>query len=342
MSAGERPVYGFSREGTSLALHVLLLGGYRFVGRALIAAAQARGHTVTAFNRGNLAPLPGVEQLTGDRNDPVFPAGRRWDVAIDTSGYIPRHVAGAATALRDRIGQYVFISSLSVYPFPMPPGLDETAAVQTMPPGADPNDASDIETYGARKAACEAALEDVLPGRALHVRAGFIAGPYDNSDRFNSWIERAARPRPFIVPGDLDAPLQTIDVRDLAEWIVQMAERRACGVYNVTGPERPLRIGDVAQTCIDATGSRATLLPIPLDALEAAGIGWESLPFALPPDQYGIMQTNVDRAVVAGLRFRPLADTVRDTFAWLRSSAHERRVVFPPELERALIEKWAS
>jgi 2'-hydroxyisoflavone reductase len=238
-----------------LALNVLLLGGYRFAGRAIVAAAQARGHAVTAFNRGNLTPMPGVEQLTGDRDAPAFPPERRWDVAIDTSGYIPRHVGIAATALRDRIGQYVFVSSLSVYPFPMPPGLDETAAVQPLPDGADPDDAGDAETYGARKAACEAVLGERLPGRVLAVRAGFIVGPHDNTDRFNSWIERAARPQPLIVPAELDQPMQLIDARDLAAWIVQMAERRASGVYNVTGPEGPLTLGDVARTCIAGTGS---------------------------------------------------------------------------------------
>lgn len=325
-----------------MALNVLLLGGYRFVGRALIAAAQARGHAVTAFNRGNLAPMPGVEQITGDRDAPAFPAGRTWDVAVDTSGYIPRHVRASALALRERIGQYVFISSLSVYPFPMPPGLDETAPVQPLPPGTDPDDAANVETYGARKAACEAVLEELLPGRVLHVRAGFIVGPYDNTGRFNSWIERAARPQPFIVPAELDQPEQLIDARDLAAWIVQMAERRANGVYNVTGPDRPLNLGKVARACIDGTGSSATLLPIPSAELQAAGVeGWQHLPFWLAPDEYGIMQIDIARALVAGLRFRPLLETVRDTYAWLRAGEHERRVVFPPELERTLIEKWA-
>ncbi len=326
-----------------MALQILLLGGYRFLGRALIGAAQARGHTVTAFNRGRLEPMPGVEQLTGDRDEPAFPAGRRWDVAIDTSGYIPRHARSAALALRERIEQYIFISSISVYPDPMAAGLDETAPVASMPPDTDPDDPRTImETYGARKALCEAALEELMPGRVLAVRPGFIVGPYDNSDRFNSWIERAARPQPFIVPGEPDAPMQIVDARDLAEWTVQMAERRACGVFNVTGPERPLRTGDVAQTCIDATGSSARVLCVPSADLKAAGVvPWEHIPFWVDPEDYGIMETSIDRALVAGLRFRPLAETVRDTYAWLRSSDHERRIVFPPELERAVIEKWA-
>ena len=324
-------------------MNVLLLGGYRFLGRAIIAAAQARGHAVSAFNRGRLEPMPGVEQLTGDRNDPAFPPDRRWDVVIDTSGYIPRHVRSAAELLRDRVACYVFISSLSVYPFPMAAGLDETAPVQPMPAGSDPDDARDPETYGARKAACEAVLETAMPGRGLNVRAGFIVGPHDNSDRFNSWIERAARPQPLLVPGDPAQPVQLIDVRDLAEWIVQMAERRACGTYNVTGPERPLRLGEIAQTCIDATGGSGPAVVVPGADVRAAGIvPWEHIPFWLDPDEYGIMEMNVDRALVAGLRFRPLAETVRDTYAWLRTTDHRRLIELPAELERAVVEKWTA
>jgi 2'-hydroxyisoflavone reductase len=146
---------------------------------------------------------------------------------------------------------------------------------------------------------------------------------------------------PLIVPGDPDQPIQLIDARDLAAWVVQMVERRACGTYNVTGPDRPLTLGAVAQTCIDATGGTGPVLPVPADELHAAGIrGWEHLPFWLEPDDWGIMQANVDRALVAGLRFRPLAETVRDTYAWLQSSNHPRRIVLPAELERAAIEKW--
>jgi 2'-hydroxyisoflavone reductase len=324
-------------------MNVLLLGGYRFLGRAIIEAAQARGHAVSAFNRGRLEAMPGVEQLTGDRDAPAFPSDRRWDVAIDTSGYIPRHVRSTAELLRDRVACYVFTSSLSVYPYPMPAGLDETAAVQPMPAGSDPEDASDHETYGARKAACEAVLEGLMPGRALHVRAGFIVGPHDNTDRFNSWIERAARQEPLLVPGDPAQPVQLIDVRDLAEWIVQMAERRACGTYNVTGPEHPLRLGEMAQTCIDVTGGSGPAVVVPGDDVRAAGIvPWEHIPFWLEPDEYGIMQMNVDRALVAGLRFRPLAETVRDTYAWLRTTDHRRLIVLPAELERAAVEKWTS
>lgn len=320
-------------------MNILLLGGYAFLGRAFIEAAQARGHAVSAFNRGNRTAMEGVEQITGDRNALVLPGRRTWDVAIDTSGQAPRHTRGAAEALRDRVGQYIYTSSISVYPNPIRAGINESAPVAQFPPGANREDARDVENYGPRKAACEDALAAVLPaGSILIVRPGFIVGPHDYSDRFNSWIERAARPQPFLVPGDPEAPVQMIDVRDLAQWMIVMAERRASGVFNATGPERPLRLIDVAQTCIDATGSSATPLVVSGEDLKSAGvIPWDHIPFWLDPEEYGLMQVNIDRALTAGLHFRPLSETVRDTYAWLQTSDHPRRVIFPPEIESAAI-----
>jgi 2'-hydroxyisoflavone reductase len=321
-------------------VNILLLGGYAFVGRALIEAAQARGHTVAAFNRGNHETPRGVEQLTGDRADPVFPAGRRWDVAIDTSGYAPHQVRAAAEALRDRIDRYIFTSSISVYPFPIQPGTDESAPTATFTDGADVEDARDMENYGARKAACEVLLETLLPGRLLSIRPGFIIGPHDYTDRFNSWIERAARPQPLLVPGDPDQPVQFIDARDLAAWMIALAERGTTGTYNATGPERPLRLLDVARTCIEATGGSGTPVVVPSAEAQAAGVEpWKHIPFWVEPGEYGIMEANIDRALAAGLTFRPLAETVRDTYAWLQSSDHARKIVLPPEFERAALER---
>jgi 2'-hydroxyisoflavone reductase len=321
-------------------LNILLLGGYAFLGRAIIDAARARGHVVSAFNRGNRTPMEGVEQITGDRNALVLPDRRSWDVAIDTSGQAPRHTRGAAEALQGRIAHYIYTSSISVYPDPMPPNVNESAPVAQFPPGANREDARDVENYGPRKAACEDALAAVLPASSiLVVRPGFIVGPHDYTDRFNAWIERAARPQPLLVPGDPQQPVQIVDVRDLAEWMIALAERRAAGVFNVTGPERPLRLIDVAQTCIDATGSSATPLVVPSEDLKAAGvIPWEHIPFWLDPEEYGLMEVNIDRALTAGLNFRPLAETVHDTYAWLKTSDHPRRIIFPPEIENAALD----
>jgi 2'-hydroxyisoflavone reductase len=320
-------------------MDLLLLGGYQFLGRAVIAEAQARGHTVTAFNRGNLAPLPGVTEVRGDRGDPGALAGMRFDAVVDTSGYIPRHVRLAAEALRATVERYVFVSSLSVYADPMPPGCEESAPRKALPDGADPN-GGDLsgETYGARKALCEDELDAVMPERNVAVRAGFIVGPHDNTDRFNSWIERAAHGDRFLVPGDPEAPLQMIDVRDLAAWIVGAVEARLHGAYNVTAPATPYTARDVADACIAGTGSRAEPIFVPSDIAKAAGlVPWEHIPFWIEPEIATLMQMNVARAFATGLRVRPLRDTVRDTYAWLRASDHQRRIVCPPELERAAL-----
>jgi len=319
---------------------LLLLGGYQFVGRAIIEAAQARGHAVSAFNRGNHPPLPDVEQFTGDRADPALPDDRTWDAVVDTSGYLPRHTRIAAERLRDRTRRYVFISSISAYAQPMRANTDESGALAQMPAGADPDAKPTGETYGALKVLCEESLEAAMPGRVLTIRPGFIVGPYDYTDRFNSWIERAAKPGPLLVPGDpAHQPVQLIDVRDLAEWIVALIERQATGTYNATGPAAPLTLLDVARTCLEATGSGGTPATRSAEALKTAGItGWEHIPFWVEADDYPIMQANVDRAVAAGLRFRPLVDTIRDTYAWLHHSDHPRKIVLDPDLERAALE----
>jgi 2'-hydroxyisoflavone reductase len=317
-------------------MQLLLLGGYRFVGRAVIAEAQARGYAVAAFNRGSRTPLPGVEQITGNRDDPSVLRGRQWDVVVDTSGYVPRHVRASAEAVGATVDRYVFVSSLSAYAA-FVPGFDESQAVQTLTAGTDPGVYAN-ERYGELKALCEAAAEEVLPGRSIAVRAGFIVGPYDNTDRFNSWVERAARNEPFLVPGAADAPLQMIDVRDLAAWMLSAAEQKLSGPYNVTGPLAPLTALDAARACIAGTGSQAQPAVVPSEVARAAGLEpWTHIPFWNEPEDYGLMQASIARAAATGLRTRPLEDTVRDTYAWLRSSDHPRAIVCPPELERAAL-----
>lgn len=320
-------------------MKLLLLGGYRFLGRAVIEAAKARGHAVTAFNRGNQPPVPDLEEIRGDREDPRVLAGRHWDAIVDTSGYIPRHVRQAAEVLRDNVGTYVFVSTLSVYKDPMPPGCDESAPRKTLAEGSDPN-GPDLagEAYGAKKALCEDALQLVMPGRNVAVRPGFIIGPHDYTDRFNSWVELASRSEPFLLPGDSEAPLQLIDVRDIATWIVAAAETRLNGAYNVTAPAQPYTAIEVARACLTGTDSRADIVVVGSDAAKAAGlVPWQHIPFWMEPEIYSVMQMNIDRALATGLRIRPLVDTVRDTYTWLRKANHPREVVCPPELERAAI-----
>jgi 2'-hydroxyisoflavone reductase len=319
-------------------MKLLLFGGYTFLGRAIIDVAQECGHTVTAFNRGNIQPPPDVEAIRGDRKDPSVLRGRCWDAVIDTSGYIPRHVQAALEALGDGVGTYVFVSTLSVYADPIPYGCDESAPRNVLAGGTDPNTPVTSETYGAQKALCEDALEAALPGRNVAVRAGFIVGPHDYSDRFNSWVERAARGDRFLLPGAWNAPLQMIDVRDLAAWIVGAAEARLCGPYNVTTPPYGYNALDVARACVAGTGSRAEVVVVDSETVKTAGlVPWEHIPFWMEPAEYALMRVSVERALATGLRMRPLVDTVRDTYAWLRTSDHIRRIICPPGLERAVM-----
>lgn len=320
-------------------MKLLLLGSNRFLGRAVIEAAKARGHVVTAFNRGNQPPVTDVEEVHGDREDPSVLAGRHWDAIVDTSGYVPRHVYEAAEVLHDNVGTYVFVSTLSVYQDPMPPGCDESSPRKTLPEGSDPN-GPDLagEAYGAKKALCEDALQLIMPGRNIVVRPGFIIGPHDYTDRFNSWVERASRSEPFLLPGDPGAPLQLIDVRDIATWIIAAAETRLNGAYNVTAPAKPHTAMEVARACLRGTDSQADIVVVDPDIAKGAGlVPWQHIPFWMEPEIYSVMQMNIERALATGLSIRPLVSTVRDTYAWLRTTDHPREIACPPELERAAI-----
>lgn len=324
-------------------MDILLLGGYRFLGRAVIGAAQSRGHHVAAFNRGNLEPLAGVEQITGNRDDVSVLGGRRWDAVIDTSGQIPRHVRASASLLADCAEHYTFVSSLSVYREPVAAWLDESAPLATMPAGEDPENAASLPGYGARKALCEAAAETAMPGRVHAVRAGFIVGPHDSSDRFTSLIDRARRNAPIIVPGDPAQPVQCIDVGDLAEWIVSMAERREAGAYNATGPEQPYRLDDVLRTCVEVAGTSSPLVPIPTGVLISAGVEpWSEIAFWLEPEEYGLMQADVAHAIAKGLRLRPLRETVERTSVWASASDHPRRVALALEKEARVVAEYRA
>ncbi len=341
-------------------MRILILGGTLFLGRHLVDAARARGHEVTLFNRGltNPALFPDLETLRGDRDGKLEPLkGRRWDAAIDTSGYVPRVVKSSARLLSDAVAHTTFISSGSVYADISQPGIDEAATVQK---ARDETSENVAEEYGALKALCERALEEAMPGRVLSVRAGLIVGPHDPTGRFPYWPRRIARGGEVLAPGRPDRPIQMIDARDLAEWIVRMAEVRRAGTYNATGPEKTLAMEDLLETC------RSVCRP---EAAREARFVWvderflldhevepfTEMPLWLPESVNGMLRMNVSRAIGSGLTFRPLAETVADTLEWDRMrSAQDRdgprrlasgataRGGMSPERERALLEAWRS
>ncbi|HSM25888.1 MAG TPA: NAD-dependent epimerase/dehydratase family protein, partial [Anaerolineaceae bacterium] len=234
-------------------MNILILGGPIFLGRHLVDAALAQGHTVTLFNRGKTNPFlyPEVEKIRGDRTlsvDLQILRDRHWDAVIDTCGYFPHIVQITAQALKDSVGSYVFISSISVYGEPPTvPTIDEKTQVAQLT--SDNLEEYSKDSYGNRKALCEQVIENELPGRTLNIRPGLIVGPYDPTDRFTYWPARLQRGGTVLSPGNPDAPVQIIDVRDLAEWTIQMIEDKQVGVFNATGPEIPLSLREVLETC---------------------------------------------------------------------------------------------
>ena len=328
-------------------MRILVLGGTVFVGRHLVEAALARGHEVTLFNRGqhNDDLFPGVEKLRGDRDGDGLDAlsGRSWDAVLDTCGYVPRVVRQAAERLAGAASLYVFISSISVYADTRVPGMDERSPLGTLTDAATEEIAGD--TYGPLKVLCEQEVQAAFPEGALLIRPGFIVGPHDPTDRFTYWPRRVAQGEDVLAPGRPDQPIQVIDARDLAEWTVRMLEQGATGVYNATGPDYPLTLGEVLLTCKSVSGSDARFVWVPDEFLKENGADTSALlPFYVPEasESNGIMGAGIAKAVAAGLTFRPLADTVNDTLTWdnARPADLPRRVGMDRERERGLLEKY--
>ena len=250
-------------------MKLLILGGTRFLGRYLTENALEKGHEVTLFNRGKENPnlFPEAEKLIGDRNGNLEALkGRKWDAVIDTCGFVPHAVKESAELLAGAAGHYTFISSCSVYDELENPGIDEKHPVKSLPPEKAEEmtrgTAGPIynEYYGELKALCEKEVEASFPSRNLIVRPGLIVGPHDYSDRFTYWVSRTAKGGRVLAPGRKDKQIQFIDVRDLAEWIIEMAERNAAGIFNATGPEFPLMMGTFLQECQQAVGSDAEFI----------------------------------------------------------------------------------
>ncbi|MCB9450347.1 MAG: epimerase [Anaerolineaceae bacterium] len=299
-------------------MKILILGGTRFLGRHIVEAALAQGHEVTLFNRGTTNPdlFLQVEKLVGNRDGGLSALkGRRWDVAVDTCGYVPRLVRASVEQLATSVEHYTFISSISVYADTTTYGIDESAELLTL---ADETvEEVTGQTYGGLKVLCENAAEEVMPGRVLHVRSGLIVGPHDPTDRFTYWPVRVAMGGEILAPAGPEMAVQVIDARDQAAWIIRMAEARKAGVYNVTGPDYPLTMGKLLETCLDVSGSQASLTWVTDEfLLEHDVTPYTELPLWIPHTYNGMQAVKVQKALDAGLSFRPLADTVRDTLAW--------------------------
>ncbi|MFG2985808.1 NAD-dependent epimerase/dehydratase family protein [Streptomyces sp. NPDC048258] len=300
-------------------MKLLMLGGTEFVGRAITEDALGRGWEVTVFHRGHHAPPPGTSALHGDRTAPGgldALAEGEWDLVVDTWGGAPTAVRDSARLLRERAGRYVYVSSRSVYAYPAPAGQGEDGPVVEGSP-----DAASV-AYAEDKRGAELAALDAFGDRALLVRAGLILGPYENVGRLPWWLHRTARGGPVLAPGPRELPLQYIDVRDLARWTLDAAGAGLSGAYDVVSPAGHATMGSLLEACAATTGGTAELRwtdPAPI--LEAGVQPWTELPVWTgtgEPHEY-MHGGDVSKALAAGLKCRPVEETVADTWAWLQS-----------------------
>jgi 2'-hydroxyisoflavone reductase len=329
---------------------ILVLGGTGFLGPHIVTAALARGHTVTLFNRGKTHPglFPEVEKLHGDRDGHLEAlANRLWDAVVDPSGYVPRLVKASAELLAPRIKQYVFVSTISVYAKEDIVNADEALAVATIP---DPTN-EDVKTnYGALKALSEQAAEAAMPGRVANIRPGLIIGPGDPTGRFSHWPTRLAEGGEVLAPGDGTTPVQYIDGRDLGAWIIRMIEDGTVGTMNALGPVQRTTMRDVLDAINRAVGGKAQLTWVAADFLDKQGVeGWSELPMWIDNKGeyagFGTLQNA--RAVKAGLTFRPIGDTAKDTLAWLDTLPEDQRAKarssgIKPDKEAKVLAAWKA
>jgi 2'-hydroxyisoflavone reductase len=340
-------------ENTAKPMRILILGGTGFTGPYQVRYALSRGHKVTTFNRGKTHPgeLTGeVEQLIGDRNGNLDALkGRQWDAVIDNPTTLPAWVRDVAQILKGNIERYVFISTISVYGEPKT-GPDETAPTEKYE-GVDPYKetleamkAGGYKTYGPLKALSEREAEKWFPGKTLIIRPGLIVGPRDETDRFTYWPVRVDRGGEVLAPGSPDDPVQFIDARDLAEWTIRMVENRETGIYNATGPAKPLGVGGMLDGIKSALKSNARFTWVTEDFLTQQKVeAWSDMPVWTGKES-GVARTKIDRALSKGLTFRPLAETARDTLAWFKSLPQDRqskmRAGLSPEREAEVLAAW--
>jgi 2'-hydroxyisoflavone reductase len=317
-------------------MRLLVLGGTKFLGRATVDAALARGHEVTLFNRGQTNPglYPNAEKVTGDRTEDLSALdGREWDAVLDMATFLPRVVRLSVDALRGRTARYVYISIISAYADQSLPPVEGAPVAELEDP-----DSESIEDYSALKATCERIVEDAYGEGALIIRPGLIVGPHDPTDRFTYWPRRVAAGGRVLAPAPPDAPVQFIDVRDLGEWIVHVTEHEASGVFNATG--ETITFERLLSEC-QAVSGPAEIVWVPSEKLVEAGVGeWMELPlWIVSPEFSATHLADVSKAVEAGLTFRPLAETIADTLTWDadREWPPAEGVGLAPERERELL-----
>ena len=342
------PIAQFVMGQEQKKLNVLFMGGTGFIGPHMVRAIAALGHNVTLFNRGKSNPdlFSELELIKGDRlsDDIRQVANRRWDIIVDTSCYVPRAVNLLMDAVsHEHLQQYLFISTISVYRDYSVPGITESSPLQTM----DDPTSEDVNThYGALKVLCEQAAQAAVPGKLTIIRPGIIIGPGDRSDRFTYWPETVYRGGEVLAPGKGDDAFQTLDARDLANWVALCLRSQVMGTYNATNTAGTTNFRDVLESSRQELNPKATVTWVPHEFLLAQDLQeMGDLPFWVTPDgpYAGIFQVNSEAASGAGLRHRSLAESIRDTHAWFQSQPEDRqklRAGISAEREAQVLAAW--
>ncbi len=333
-------------------LNILILGGTRFLGPHTVQAALDRGHKMTLFNRGKSGPdmFPGCKQLIGDRYEDMSALKNgEWDAVIDTFAYVPHVIEETIKILKGNVGQYVLISSVSAYKDYKKVGLDETYPVATISDEeiAKAKTHRDItgENYGALKALCEQKAEEMMPGQVANIRPGLIVGPLDPSDRFTYWPVRVDRGGEVLCPVSPKELTQIIHAGDLGEFIIKCIEDKTNGIFNAIS--KPIEMGKVLQACKRVSKSDAKFTWVDLEFLNEHEVaGWSELPAWAPAegDHLAFSQVSVEKAFSAGLKMRPLEQTVKETLEWFKKEPAERqaqlRAGIDPEKEKKVLAAW--
>ncbi len=329
-------------------LRILILGGTGFIGPYQVQYALDRKHTVTLFNRGktNSTLFPKVARLVGDRNLPdghdALKKGT-WDVVIDNPTANPTWVRGAGEALKGRVGHYMFISTISVFSDNSKP-VDENGPLNTP---SDIDAPFNAQAYGSNKVRCENEAKNQFGENVTVVRPGLIVGPGDLSDRFSYWPVRIDKGGEILAPGTPNDPVQYVDAQDLSQWIVRLAESRTMGIFNATGPKTPTTIAEMLYGIKAVTTSNASFTWVPAEFLAQKQVrAWSDMPVWVPPSgrTAGFARVNCNKAYNAGLTFRPLADTAKDTLTWYhgRPAAEQEkaRAGLAPDKEKTVLAEW--
>ena len=319
---------------------LLVLGGTNFLGRAVVAAALGLGHKVTLFNRAKSHPglFPQAEHLRGDRNgDLTSLEGRNFDWVIDTSGQRPSQVRPTTRMLSS--SRYLYVSSISAYADKSTHGLHEMSPL--VQPGPDEElEKEEMITYGERKVRCEQITRESMGELALIVRPCLIVGPHDITDRFTYWPMRFAQGGRILAPGTPDDPIQWVDVRDLALFMLVLLNLGATGIYNGVGPAKAGTIGQLMQVCADVCGAPCEVVWVPSQELEKFQVSaWQDMPTWVPPlgESAGFVRVDNRKALQAGLRLRPLRETVKATWDWKRSTGEAVKAGISREREMAVL-----